>query len=77
MLTLRPLRRTSMRIALGAGLGGSDTGMNASASCITLLGSVGRITIGLPLRSAFLTHSRSMFAFRPRARATAATDTPD
>jgi hypothetical protein len=35
------------------------------------------IAIALPLRSAFLTHSRSMFAFRPRASATAATDTPD
>jgi hypothetical protein len=37
---------------------------------------VGRIAIGRPLRSAFLTQLRNMFAFRPRARATAATDTP-
>jgi len=41
-----------------------------------MLGSVVRIAIGLPLRSAFLTQSRNMFAFRPRAKATAAIDTP-
>jgi hypothetical protein len=76
MLTFRPLRRTSMRIALSVGLGASDTGMNPSDPCIAMPGSVVRIAIGLPLRSAFLTQSRSMFAFRPRARATAATDTP-
>ena len=34
------------------------------------------MAIGRPLRSAFLTQSRNMFAFRPRARATAAIDTP-
>jgi hypothetical protein len=65
-----------MRIALWAGLGGSDTGMNPSVPDIPSLGSVGRIAIGVPLRSAFLTQSRSMFAFSPRARATAAIDTP-
>jgi hypothetical protein len=65
-----------MRIALSVGLGGSDTGVNPSDPCIATIGSVVRIAIGLPLRSAFLTQSRNMFAFRPRARATAAIDTP-
>src|ERR1700683_3088187 len=51
--------------------------MNSSVPLIATLGSVLRIAIGLPLRSAFLTQSRNMFAFRPRARATAATETPD
>ena len=34
------------------------------------------MAIGRPLRSAFLTQSRNIFAFRPRASVTAATDTP-
>jgi len=76
MLTLRPLRRTSMRIEFSVGLGGSETGMSLSDSCIVTLGSVVRIAIGLLLRSAFLTQSRNIFAVRPRARATAAIDTP-
>ena len=76
MLILRPLRRTWMRIVLSERVAGRGTGMNAGAPSIITLGAVVRIAIGRPLRSAFLTQLRNMFAFRPRARATAATDTP-
>ena len=76
MLTARPLRRTTMRIVPSVGLAGNPTGTKPSALSSATSGTVGRMAIGRPLRSAFLTQSRNILAFRPRARATAAIDTP-
>jgi hypothetical protein len=42
----------------------------------SFIGAVGRIAIGLPLRSASLNQRCRRLAFTPRASATAATDTP-
>ena len=75
-LTVPPRRRTSMRIAPSAGFEGSATGTKPSPFSIATLGAVVRIAIGLPLRSAFLTQRCNMLALSPRAKATAAMDTP-
>jgi hypothetical protein len=65
-----------MRIVPAAGFVGSATGTNPSPLAIATLGAVGRMAIGLSLRSASLTQRCNMAAFSPRAKATAAIDTP-
>jgi hypothetical protein len=74
--TLPPRRRTSMRIALETGLDGNGSGTNPSRPSMATLGAVVRIAIGFPLRSACRTHRCNMAALSPRARGTAATETP-
>jgi hypothetical protein len=75
-LIVRPLRRNSTRITLSVGLEGSATGTKLSEFSIATLGAVALIAIGLPLRSASLTQRCNMLALSPRAKATAAIDTP-
>jgi hypothetical protein len=80
----RPARRglpfgsfDTIRIAPETVLEGSGTGTKPSSFSMATLGAVVRIAIGLPLRSACLTHRCSMAALSPRAKATAAMETPD
>src|SRR5277367_2327579 len=55
-VTRPPRRRTSIRIAAETGLEDSGSGTNLPSFSIATLGDVLRIAIGLPLRSACLTH---------------------
>jgi hypothetical protein len=75
-LTVPPRRFTSIRITPSAGLAGSDIGRKLSLLSIPALGTVVRIAIGFLLRSAAFTQRCNMAALRPRAKATAAIDTP-
>src|ERR1700735_535249 len=74
MITVPPRRRTLMRI-MPSVFEGRITGTKPS-SFIGAVGAVGRIAIGLPLRSACLNQRCRRLAFTPRANATAATDMP-
>jgi hypothetical protein len=76
MLTLRPLRRTSTRIGPSVGLTGIGSGTKLSGLSVAMTGTVRWIAIGARLPSAAATQRRSKLAFTPRARATAAIDTP-
>src|ERR1700694_2550082 len=76
MRKARPLRRTTMRMVPSAELAGKPTGTKPSALSGVWPCTVGLMAIGRPSRSAFLTQSRNILAFRPRARATAATEIP-
>ena len=67
-LTVPPRRRTSMRIGPVAGIDGSGNGTKTSWLSIAKLGAVAWIAMGLPLRSACLTHRCSIAALSPRAR---------
>jgi hypothetical protein len=75
-LMVPPRRRTSMRIAPSRGFDCSLTGTKLSPLSVATLGAVGRIAMGLPLRSACLTQRCNMAALSPRAKATAAIETP-
>src|ERR1700722_4211461 len=68
--------RSSIWIALSVGLEGRGTGTKSFASTGAAIGVAGRIAIGASPRSASWIHRRSKLAFSPRARATAAIDTP-
>jgi tRNA A37 threonylcarbamoyladenosine modification protein TsaB len=69
-------RRTSMRIAASIAVGEIFTGSNPPVFSTGTLGVVARVATSEVLLSACSTRRRSSFAFSPRARATAATDTP-
>jgi hypothetical protein len=75
-ITVPPRRRTLMRIAASVAFDGSGTGTKFWPPSIARLDAEPRIAIGIPLRSASLTHRRNTLALRPRAKAMAAMDTP-
>jgi hypothetical protein len=75
-LTVPPPRRTLIWIAASKGFDGSDIGAKFWPPSIARLDPGRRIAMGIPLRSASLTQRRSTLALSPRARATAAMDTP-